>query len=218
MRRDTGGQYVTGSMFDGLLPAAIALSIERIAYAAIWRQPNAFRALCEQSGFARSGGPVEALRRLFCGFKSIQAIVFGVWIAWHGGWFGAREPVFVSSDPWALAVGLALIAAGQSLSVAVFHRLGRIGVFYGARFGHHVPWVRGFPFSVLAHPQYVGAVASIWGLFVATRFPDPDWLVLPLLETLYYTAGAHLESESVRRSDEHADYANEPYTSDVTPV
>ena len=87
-----GGQYVTGSMFDGLLPAAIALSIERITYAAIWRQPNAFRALCEQSGFARSGGPVEALRRLFCGFKSIQAIVFGVWIAWHGRWFGAGEP------------------------------------------------------------------------------------------------------------------------------
>src|SRR5262245_58815630 len=192
--------------------------MERITYVAVWRRPESFAALCERLGSARLGGPVEALRRLFYGFKAIQAIVFAIWIAWHGGWFGVGAAELFSSDPSAVAVGAALIAAGQGLNFAVFRRLGRIGVFYGARFGHEVPWVHGFPFSVLAHPQYVGAVASIWGLFLVTRFPDSDWLVLPLLETLYYTVGAHLEREPVRREGESANCTREPYASDVTPA
>jgi phosphatidyl-N-methylethanolamine N-methyltransferase len=173
--------------------AAVLLAIERIAYAAVWRRPDRFLALCERYAPARLRDPVAALRALFCGFKLIQATVFAAWIALHGDWLGARAPVFVSSDPRALALGAVLIAAGQCLNLAVFLRLGATGVFYGSRFGHSVPWVSGFPFSVLAHPQYVGTVATIWGLFLATRFPHADWIALPLLETLYYLAGARLE-------------------------
>jgi methylene-fatty-acyl-phospholipid synthase len=75
----------------------------------------------------------------------------------------------------------------------VFYRLGAVGVFYGNRLGHTIPWCRTFPFSCLSHPQYVGTVLSIWGLFLAMRFPQPDWFVLPALETAYYVARAHLE-------------------------
>ena len=168
-----------------LFLAANALSVERIAYAAIWRRPDRFRAICAK----RAGGaaPEIVLRRMFYGFKAIQAIVFAGWIAYHG--WG------VSGDPRAIAVGTTLIAVGQALNATVFYRLGSVGVFYGSRFGRDVPWVSGFPFSALSHPQYVGTVASIWGLFLVTRFPDADWIALPLLETMLYAVGARFERD-----------------------
>ena len=82
------------------------------------------------------------------------------------------------------------------LNAAVFVRLGVTGVFYGNRFGHAVHWRYGFPFSWIRHPQYVGTVATIWGVFLALRFPNPDWIALPLLETAYYVAGAFLEDDA----------------------
>lgn len=30
--------------------------------------------------------------------------------------------------------------------------------------GHKVPWVHGFPFSVVSHPQYVGSVLTLWAV------------------------------------------------------
>ena len=74
-----------------------------------------------------------------------------------------------------------------------FRRLGKIGVFYGNRLGYHVPWCRNFPFSLMPHPQYVGAILSIWGFFMTIRFPYDDWFILPLLQTAQYAAGAYLE-------------------------
>jgi len=184
---------------EGLAVAAVALSIERIAYAAIWWRPERFRALYQRRAPGRT--PVSALRQLFYAFKLIQGLVFLAWIAGHGAWLRAEGPEVWSSDPRALALGAAMIAAGQVLNFGVFYRLGSVGVFYGNRFGYDVPWVRGFPFSVLAHPQYVGAVVSIWGLFLATRFPHGDWFSLPLLETLYYAVSARLESTAIPRAD-----------------
>ena len=66
-------------------------------------------------------------------------------------------------------------------------------MYYGVRFGHEVPWCRDFPFSLLKHPQYVGAVMSIWGFFLVMRFPHGDWFVLPALEAVYYALGAYCE-------------------------
>ena len=91
--------------------------------------------------------------------------------------------------------GTALILAGQLLNASVFARLGTIGVFYGNRFGHDVRWRSGFPFSWFRHPQYVGTVATIWGL-PRFRYPAPDWIVLPLIETAYYVAGSWLEEDT----------------------
>ena len=82
---------------------------------------------------------------------------------------------------------------GQILNVSVFYRLGKVGVYYGVRFGHPVPWCNDFPFLLLRHPQYVGAVMSIWGFFLIMRFPHGDWFVLPALETVYYAMGAYYE-------------------------
>jgi phosphatidyl-N-methylethanolamine N-methyltransferase len=66
-------------------------------------------------------------------------------------------------------------------------------VFYGDKFGYEVCWCRKFPFSLLKHPQYVGALLSIWGFFLAMRFPHEDWYILPALETVYYSLGAYFE-------------------------
>ncbi len=94
---------------------------------------------------------------------------------------------------FSFTLGGALIVTGQVLNVSVFYRLGEVGVFYGNRFGYQIPWCNEFPFSLLKHPQYVGTLLSIWGFFLAMRFPHPDWCVLPMLETAYYSLGAYLE-------------------------
>jgi methylene-fatty-acyl-phospholipid synthase len=169
-----------------LLAAAVALSIERIAYAWTWHRPAAFRALARRAGVAE---PVDLLVRLFYVFKLVQVAVFAGWCLWFGsrtGW-----PTTVASVPG--LAGIVLIAAGQALNTSVFLRLGRIGVFYGNRLGHRVPWCEGFPFSVVRHPQYVGTTLTIWGVFLLLRFPHADWALLPALETLYYAIGATLE-------------------------
>lgn len=41
-----------------------------------------------------------------------------------------------------------------------------------------VPWVDGFPFNVVSHPQYVGSVLSIWGLAVAVGQQRPEGTLL----------------------------------------
>jgi methylene-fatty-acyl-phospholipid synthase len=168
------------------IAAAALLSLERICYVWISRDPEGFRAVA-----ARRADPVDAIRHLFLAFKALQGTVFLGWWHIHG-----QGTLALSHEPAALVLGATLITAGQTLSVAVFQKLGREGVFYGNRFGHPLPWRTDFPFSVLAHPQYVGTVLTIWGIFLILRFPHPDWAVLPALETVYYAIGARLEAGS----------------------
>lgn len=169
------------------LGAAALLGIERACYVWAWRAPTTFDACLRL--LAPRIDPVDALQYLFYGFKVIQAAVFVGWCAIHAGAF----PWPPDGPQWSTLIGTWLIAVGQLLNIAVFYRLGRVGVFYGNRFGYVTVVCRDFPFSVLNHPQYVGAVLSIWGFFLVMRFPNADWLAIPLLETAYYVAGAHLE-------------------------
>ena len=171
--------------------AAAVLSLERITYVLIWRQPATFKRWATHGVGETLGGPIEWLVALFVAFKMIQMSVF---VGWHlAVGDGTLWPY--SHSPTIVATGLLLIAAGQGLNLSVFRRLGKIGVFYGNKFGYSVDWCRRFPFTWFDHPQYVGTVVAIWGFFVLMRFPAPDWMVVPLIETLYYTAGAHLERD-----------------------
>ena len=140
---------------------------------------------------ARFGEPVGVLKKLCYCFKGIQLVVFASWCFLYGQ--GSLLAPGVGIVP--LAAGLAMILAGQALNFGVFYRLGNTGVFYGNRFGYEIPWCRELPFSLLKHPQYAGALFTIWGFFVALRFPYSDWYVLPSLETVYYVLGAYFESE-----------------------
>jgi len=168
------------------------LSIERIGYWWIWNNPERFRGLGGNRASRGEKGPVDRMYRLFLGFKAIQVAVFFGWCMWFGQtWW----PMPTAPLPMLALGGLAVIV-GQGLNFSVFRALGKTGVFYGNRFGHTVTWRHGFPFSVFAHPQYIGTLLSIWGFFAIMRYPEPDWLVLPLLETFYYAIGARLESDA----------------------
>jgi methylene-fatty-acyl-phospholipid synthase len=135
------------------------------------------------------GEPVTVLQKLFYGFKGIQVGVFFGWCYLYGN--GSLLPL--SGDVFSLGIGGALIVVGQILNFSVFYRLGKVGVFYGNKLGHAIPWCRGFPFSFCKHPQYIGTSVSIWGIFLALRFPHEDWYVLPALETGYYILAAYFE-------------------------
>lgn len=169
-------------MLLAALLAAALLAIERVTYLLVWRYPDRFRQLVQ-------GDPIDALKRLFLFFKLIQIGVFAAWIITFSDDF---PPIPTANWPW-LVLGAALIAGGQVLNIGVFWRLGKVGVFYGNKLGHQVPWVQGFPFSLVPHPQYVGTLMSIWGLFLAMRFPHPDWIILPFISTSYYLLAMRLE-------------------------
>jgi hypothetical protein len=170
--------------------AAALLSVERACYVAITRAPDAFRALCARPMLARRGSPIAIVAMLFCVFKALQ---FGMFVAWC--WIhGDGDLVPTHGSPLVFGLAAALVLVGQTFNVAVFYRLGRIGVFFGDRLGYVVRRCQDFPFSMLAHPQYVGTLLTIWGLFLAARYPHDDWYALPILETAYYAAGAWLES------------------------
>ena len=173
-----------------ILPVAVLLlSLERFFYILLCRQPGRFAALCRIPWSRRRFDPVLGVEFMFYFFKAVQLMVVVGWCFAFGGRFW--PPAAGSMD---ITVGALLIGSGQVLSLAAFHRLGRIGVFYGGQFGYPVKWHSGFPFSWFQHPQYVGAVASIWGTMLILRYPAHDWIVLPVIETIYYWLGARLES------------------------
>jgi methylene-fatty-acyl-phospholipid synthase len=175
-----------------LLAAAALLSAERLTYVWILRAPDAFRLMCARPALARLGEPVAIVRKLFYAFKVLQASVFVGWCYVYGN--GSLRPA--AFNALALAVAGAAIVVGQILNWSVFYRLGWVGAFFGDRLGHSVRWCREFPFSLLAHPQYPGTVLTIWGVFIAMRFPRDDWYLIPALETCYYLAGAYAEGRA----------------------
>jgi methylene-fatty-acyl-phospholipid synthase len=169
--------------------AAVVLSFERICYVWAWRYPDSFRRFCDYPGVSVFGPPIAVLQNLFYGFKALQGLTFFAWCLF----FGHGSLVPLAGNIFSFTLGGLLIVTGQFLNVSVFCRLGETGVFYGNRFGYAIPWCSQFPFSVLKHPQYVGATLSIWGFFLMMRFPHADWSLLPSLETIYYILGSHLE-------------------------
>ena len=171
------------------IAAALLLSLERISYILIWYHPERFQQLCRQPLLSRFGDPVDVLQLLFYGFKAIQLTVFIGWCYLFGN--GDLSPF--TGSVLSLVVGSMLIVIGQVLNFSVFYRLGKVGVFYGNRFGHQIPWCDRFPFSLIRHPQYVGTLVSIWGFFLVMRYPYGDWFVLPALQTVYYWVGARFE-------------------------
>src|SRR5262245_57141520 len=123
-------------MILAFLLAAGLLSLERLFYLWVWNHAERFTrwvARCDLD-------PVTALQIAFTFFKGVQIVTFTAWcIAWGGlvwSWSGRSIA--------AAAAGIALIAIGQFLNYSVFHRLGRVGVFYGNRFGRPTRWCSEF--------------------------------------------------------------------------
>lgn len=174
--------------FAFFLICAALLALERLVYLWAWQSPAGFSRTIAAWPTILPSDPVLALRRMFIGFKLIQVGVLLAWCSWFGsGWPVPTAPLGV------FAIALSLFFAGQFLNFSVMCALGTEGVFYGNRFGRSVEWVSGFPFSLVPHPQYLGALVSVWAFMLAMRFPHLDWIVLPLLSTFYYALGARLE-------------------------
>lgn len=74
--------------------------------------------------------------------------------------------MYLTSEPYRFIVGAELVIVGQVLNYGVYKALGKNGVYYGVKLGRPIPWVNGFPFNVVSHPQYVGTAATIWGLVI----------------------------------------------------
>ena len=74
--------------------------------------------------------------------------------------------------------------------------IGKAGVYYGYRLGEPVPWVTGFPFSVVPHPQYFGVCCSVIGVnvFTATKaHVEAGWFNLTAVQVLFYVYMALVE-------------------------
>ena len=179
-----------------LIWAAALLSLERLFYIWLCHGPRSFVAVCRSPLSGSRVDPVRVVGWVFTTFKLLQ---IGV-ITWWCVVFGDGHPWPPAARPAAISGGALLIAGGQALNVSVFRRLGRLGVFYGGQLGRRVRWRDGFPFSWFRHPQYVGAVMTIWGVLLILRYPAPDWTTVPLLETAYYWLSTKLESYKAARS------------------
>ena len=64
------------------------------------------------------------------------------------------------------------VQISQALNIGIYRAIGHEGVYYGFKLGHTIPWHHGFPFNVVPHPQYVGAVLTIWGAVALVTFPS----------------------------------------------
>lgn len=83
----------------------------------------------------------------------------------------------------------------QVLNLSIFRAIGQAGVYYGFKLGHTVPWVHGFPFNVVSHPQYVGSVLTVWALAVLLWAQAPAGLgLLTAYWTLLYVVTGLQES------------------------
>lgn len=116
-------------------------------------------------------------------------------------WMYIRMPSGIdvfAIPPLHVVLGVGLVAFGQVLNAGIYQAIGHTGVYYGFKLGHTVPWVDGFPFNVVQHPQYVGSVASVWGMAVLvwSQGPQPDLVWLVVYWTFLYICTGVMESST----------------------
>lgn len=154
---------------------ALALSLPHILYMFIWFRPKFWQTCFEQ--------PIDTFAQVAVALKVLQ---FSSFLAWY---YYAKQPGPILElqqlHAGNIFIWIIFIAAGQVLNVGIYHAIGRVGVYYGFKLGRHVPWVNGFPFNVVSHPQYVGSVLSVWSIPALVWQQRPTGL-LPI--TAFWTA------------------------------
>jgi methylene-fatty-acyl-phospholipid synthase len=122
----------------------------------------------------------------------LQFAAVALWVACTRAGGPCLDPRRVGLAQWLF--GIAAVAYGQSLNAGTFSAIGRAGVYYGCKLGVSVPWVTGWPFDAVAHPQYVGSVLSVWGLTALLWGQVPGAALGALAAfwtSLYVVTGAH---------------------------
>jgi len=100
-------------------------------------------------------------------------------------------------NPFQALLGVELLILGQVFNAGVYSAIGEAGVYYGCRLGQNVPWYFGFPFSVVPHPQYLGATISIWGMLIGLineQNANKGLLYIGLTMSVYYAFSSYVES------------------------
>lgn len=174
--------YVSASHLsstENLIYLAI-MSIPHIYYFWIWVNPSAF------TRFTRSINQKDPVAFLANSATFIKFLQFSMALYWASNHGAIPNPM---DNLKTLVLGGVFFAIGQILNIAVYQTLGRNGVYYGSRLGQPCPWVTGFPFNTVPHPQYVGSVLTIWGLTIllATESHISSGLItLQVIWTSYY--------------------------------
>ena len=159
----------------------VALSLERLFYGVVWHRPKAVSKLAKK--FSHEQLEPEFILSAVSAFKLVQVAVFASWYYLH---FGMELPPVRPTFPTVLA-SICTFAIGQVLNLSVWYQIGKDGVCYGIKYGRSVPWCTSFPYNVMAHPQYTGAILTVWGMFgLLSQSAPSDWFSIPIIETVLY--------------------------------
>eukprot|EP00882_Tetradesmus_deserticola_P011688 GHRQ01012366.1.p1 GENE.GHRQ01012366.1~~GHRQ01012366.1.p1 ORF type:complete len:196 (+),score=42.00 GHRQ01012366.1:208-795(+) len=170
-----------------LRPSAMLVSfiiaLPHFLYAFIWFRPELWRNVFPKN-------PVDAFATAGLIGKVLQFAAVLLW-------FASLRPSGLCLDLSAISLPqwlafLLLLCYGQSLNVGIFQAIGHDGVYYGFKLGRVIPWVNGWPFDTVSHPQYVGSVLTVWGMvaLVWGQAPQAALVVLAGFWTLVYVVTA----------------------------
>ena len=126
---------------------------------------------------------MEAVHKLLILNKALQVIAVLAWYASAVHWKAEEGPRMLSLEmanlvlsslvatlcaatPFQWSLAIPMFVFGQLLNFSVYRAIGKVGVYYGFKLGMEVPWVTGFPFNVVRHPQYTGATLSWWAAII----------------------------------------------------
>lgn len=169
------------------------LILEHIGYSIVVRYPRQVKQYV--------GRPTEVLHLFLLSQKCLQCCAI-FWFGWrHRAEFVLRSDV-TTSEIW---TGIGAICVGQVLNLSVYRAIGRKGVYYGAQFGHDLPFVTTFPYNWMTHPQYLGALLTWYGAIylvyattVHTVFTASVCYGLFMVQTVNYWAMAKVEEVEVK--------------------
>eukprot|EP00053_Salpingoeca_punica_P004988 m.52089 g.52089 ORF g.52089 m.52089 type:complete len:184 (-) comp13038_c0_seq1:387-938(-) len=142
--------------------AAALLSIPHILYAFIWFFPHAWAGI-----FGKRA--VRAFSLIASVLKVVQFSTVVLWFLDHN-----KDVDLFNISFWQVLVFLVLAGAGQALNGGIYKAIGETGVYYGFKLGYSIGWHEGFPFNVVAHPQYVGSVLSVWACYFLFGWNGPQ--------------------------------------------
>lgn len=184
------------------LAAVLSLSLERLTYTTVWVFPAFFTRFCR---LFKANNAVDVVVVFFMVNKVLQFLAFvGWWVHTSGTPLlelvqSGIPAMLESCTLFQLVAGLQMILLGQWLNGAIYKAIGKDGVYYGVRLGRPVSWYEGFPFNVVAHPQYTGAVMTAWGLAILLATPHhvrAGWFGIAAAQTAYYIYMALVESHA----------------------
>ena len=106
-------------------------------------------------------------------------------------------------------LAISLISIGQFLNFMVYNKLGTNNVYYGIEYGVNdkkQEYLTEFPFN-LGHPQYIGCIITLLGLFFLTGFNKNGTIrirviALTLFVSLTYIMSMIVESNCVTKTCE----------------